>query len=838
MRVKKRDGRYELMQFDKITERIRRLCEDMQPALDPLVDPAEVSQKVVSQLMDGITTVQLDEMSARVASGLSLTHPDYGTLALRIAVSSLHKQTKPKFSEAMHALYSYVNPRTGKEAPRISQELMEIVNHHGERLDAVIRPELDFLFDYFGFMTLRKSYLMSFGKNSVPVERPGYAYMRIALGIHGWDIERAIESYEMMANHLFTHATPTMYNSGSQYPQMSSCFLMQIKEDSIRGIYKSLGDCAVISQYAGGIGISAHHIRAHGSYISGSGGESNGLFPMLKNYEWTARYVDQGGGKRKGSFAVYLEPWHADLPAVLEAMKKRGSEMTTTPDLFYGLWIPDLFMERVKNKENWSLFCPHEAPGLHSVHSEEFEKLYVQYESDPTKVRDVIRADKLFEQIMLKQLETGRPYFLFKDACNRKSNQQHLGTIQCSNLCTEIVQYTSPDEIAVCNLASVNLVKCVLSSGDKFDFHKLADIIRVITRNLNNVIDRNYYPLPEAEHSNLRHRPVGIGIQGFADVLAMLGLSFESMEARYLNRAIFETMYYAALDMSCLMAEETGMTYPSYVGSPLQKDGKLQFDLWADEDRLKGRKSDDIFTRPPSDDMWPWTQLRERIRKFGIRNSLLLAPMPTASTASILGNAESFDPYFSNTFQRRVLSGNFIVVNKHLVRDLQKRGLWTHAMKNRILQNHGSVQDIEEIPMEVREIYKTVYEVKQKALIQLAADRARYICQSQSMTIYLDKDKASTDKLSAALFMGYKLGLKTGSYYTRTLSSSEAAQFTVEKGISDAATFSNELVAMAIGDMKLENAADADQKLEEIEAAAAESDANSNEPPICFSCGV
>ena len=834
MRVKKRNGTEELMQFDKITERIRRLCEVMQPRLDPCVDPAEVSQKVVSQLNDGITTVKLDAMSARVASEMNLTHPDYGTLAVRIAVSSLHKQTHDLFSDAMEELYNYVDPKNGKPASRISAELIQLVREYKDVLNDAIQPELDYNFDYFGFMTLRKSYLMSFNQNKHFVERPGYAYMRIALGIHGNDIERALETYRMMANHLFTHATPTMYNAGTPCAQMSSCFLTRIQEDSISGIYKTLKDCAIISQHAGGIGISAHHIRAHGSYIRGSGGVSNGLFPMLKNYEWTARYVDQGGGKRKGSFAIYLEPWHADILIAIEVMRKRAHEMHTTPDLFYGLWVPNLFMERVERKEMWSLFCPNEAPGLNEVHGKEFEELYLKYEADPTKVRDRIDAAELMEKINCMQIETGRPYFLYKDACNFKSNHRHLGTIQSSNLCTEIVEYTSPDEIAVCNLASVNLAKCVILEEKRFDFNLLAHITRIITRNLNNVIDRNYYPLPEARYSNLRHRPIGIGIQGLADAFAMLHIPFESNEARMLNRSIFETMYYAALDMSCQLAEETGLTYETYVGSPMEKEGKLQFDLWADEDVMVGRKrksgDDPIYTTPPSDAMWPWSSLRKRIREFGIRNSLLLAPMPTASTASILGNAEAFDPYFSNIFVRRVLAGNFAVINKHLIRDLQSRGLWNAAMKDQIMRNYGSVQKIANFPEDLKAVYKTIFEIKQKALIQLAADRGRYICQSQSMTIYFDETKASTDKLSAAVFMGYRLGLKTGVYYVRTLSAKEAQQFTLEIDT----LLSNSSISQPVPQPSLLRDAVANTNGE----VAEEDELGNVGPPVCFSCGV
>ena len=752
MYVVKRDGRKEAVKFDKITARIKKLCY----GLNPLVAPEKVAMKVIEGLFDGVTTSELDNLAAEVAATNTITHPDYALLASRIAVSNLHKNTKKSFSDTVTDLYEYIDPKTNEKAPLISDEVYKIVKKNADVLDSTIIYDRDFRYDFFGFKTLERSYLLKL--NGQVAERPQQMIMRVAVGIHKDDLDSAIETYNYMSEGWFTHATPTLFNSGTPKPQMSSCFLLATKEDSIAGIYDTLKQCAQISQSAGGIGLSIHDIRATGSYIKGTNGTSNGIVPMLRVFNDTARYVDQGGGKRKGSFAIYIEPWHADIFDFLDLRKNHGKEEQRARDLFYALWTPDLFMQRVEENGDWTLMCPHECPGLSDTHGKKFEKLYKKYESEG-KGRKTIKAQELWFKILESQIETGTPYMLYKDAANEKSNQKNLGTIKSSNLCTEIIEYTSPDEVAVCNLASIALPKFVIDG--KFDFEKLFKITYRVTRNLDKVIDANYYPVPEARNSNMRHRPIGIGVQGLADAFILMRQAFESEEARQLNKDIFETIYYAALTASKDLAIEKG-PYESYKGSPVSK-GILQFDMW----NVK-----------PSD-RWEWDLLREEILKNGVRNSLLLAPMPTASTAQILGNNECFEPYTSNIYTRRVLSGEFIIVNKHLLRDLVKLGIWDDRLKNKLMASNGSIQNIDEIPDNIKNLYKTAWEISQKVLLDMAADRGAFIDQSQSLNIFMEN--ANFAKLTSMHFYGWKAGLKTGMYYLRTKSATDAIKFTLDK---------------------------------------------------------
>jgi len=752
MYVVKRDGRKEAVKFDKITARIKKLCY----GLNPLVAPEKVAMKVIEGLFDGVTTSELDNLAAEVAATNTITHPDYALLASRIAVSNLHKNTKKSFSDTVKDLYEYIDPKTNEKAPLISDEVYKIVKKNSDVLDSTIIYDRDFRYDFFGFKTLERSYLLKL-KGQV-AERPQQMIMRVAVGIHKDDLDAAIETYNYMSEGWFTHATPTLFNSGTPKPQMSSCFLLATKEDSIPGIYDTLKQCAQISQSAGGIGLSIHDIRATGSYIKGTNGTSNGIVPMLRVFNDTARYVDQGGGKRKGSFAIYIEPWHADIFDFLDLRKNHGKEEQRARDLFYALWTPDLFMQRVEENGDWTLMCPHECPGLSDIHGKKFEKLYKKYESEG-KGRKTIKAQELWFKILESQIETGTPYMLYKDAANEKSNQKNLGTIKSSNLCTEIIEYTSPDEVAVCNLASIALPKFVIDG--KFDFEKLFKVTYRVTRNLDKVIDANYYPVPEARNSNMRHRPIGIGVQGLADTFILMRQAFESEEARQLNKDIFETIYYAALTASKDLAIEKG-PYESYKGSPVSK-GILQFDMW----NVK-----------PSD-RWEWDLLREEIQKNGVRNSLLLAPMPTASTAQILGNNECFEPYTSNIYTRRVLSGEFIIVNKHLLRDLVKLGIWDDRLKNKLMASNGSIQNIDEIPDNIKNLYKTAWEISQKVLLDMAADRGAFIDQSQSLNIFMEN--ANFAKLTSMHFYGWKAGLKTGMYYLRTKSATDAIKFTLDK---------------------------------------------------------
>jgi ribonucleoside-diphosphate reductase alpha subunit len=755
MLVIKRDGRRESVKFDKITARIERLCYGLDLNF---IDPVDIAKKVISGIYDGVTTVELDNLAAETAASLTTKHPDYAVLAARVAISNLHKVTSKSFSNTMKRLYTYIDPKTGENAALISPEVYGIVKKHAALLDSTIIYDRDFNYDFFGFKTLERSYLMKL--DGKIVERPQHMLMRVAIGIHKDDIEAAVETYNLLSEKWFTHATPTLFNAGTPKPQLSSCFLLTMKDDSIDGIYDTLKQCAKISQSAGGIGLSIHNVRATGSYIKGTNGVSNGIVPMLRNFDMTARYVDQGGGKRKGSFAIYLEPWHADIFEFLDLKKNHGKEELRARDLFYALWISDLFMKRVENNENWSLFCPNEAPGLADCYGEEFEKLYEKYEREG-RARKTIKAQDLWFEVLESQIETGTPYMLFKDAANKKSNQKNLGTIKSSNLCTEIIEYTSPDEVAVCNLASLALPKFVTEEGT-FDHQKLYEITYVVTKNLNKVIDVNYYPVPEARNSNMRHRPIGLGVQGLADVFMTLKMPFDSPEARGLNKDIFETIYFAAMTASKDLAKVEG-PYETFKGSPVSK-GIFQFDMWG---------------VTPESGRWDWDGLKKEVKKHGVRNSLLVAPMPTASTSQILGNNECFEPYTSNIYTRRVLSGEFIVVNKHLMKDLIKLGLWNDSMKNRIIEANGSIQKIPQIPQHIKDLYKTVWEISQKAILDMAADRGAYICQSQSLNIHIQDPNFG--KLTSMHFYAWKKGLKTGMYYLRTKAAADAIKFTVEK---------------------------------------------------------
>ncbi|WP_111671270.1 ribonucleoside-diphosphate reductase subunit alpha [Algoriphagus litoralis] len=759
MLVIKRDGRRESVRFDKITARIENLCYELDPKF---IQPIEVAKKVIDGLYDGVTTSELDNLAAEVCASLTVRHPDYAILAARIAISNLHKTTSQSFSNTMKRLYTYVNPKTGENAQLIDTEVYGIIKKNAAHLDEAIDYKRDFGYDYFGFKTLEKSYLIRL--DGKVVERPQHMLMRVAVGIHKEDIPSVIETYNLLSERWFTHATPTLFNAGTPKPQLSSCFLLTMKDDSIDGIYDTLKQCAKISQSAGGIGLSIHHVRAKGSYIKGTNGVSNGIVPMLRNFDMTARYVDQGGGKRKGSFAIYLEPWHADIKDFLELKRNHGKEEMRARDLFYALWIPDLFMKRVEQNEDWSLFCPNEAPGLSDCHGEEFERLYEKYEREG-RARETIKAQELWFEVLESQIETGTPYMLYKDSANGKSNQKNLGTIKSSNLCTEIIEYTAPDEVAVCNLASLALPKFVQTGKDGklyFDHEKLYEITKVATKNLNKVIDVNYYPVEEARRSNFRHRPIGLGIQGLADAFIMLRMPFDSAEARGLNEDIFETIYFAAVETSMELAKIQG-TYETYEGSPASK-GILQFDMWG---------------VTPKSGRWNWNELKEKVKKYGMRNSLLVAPMPTASTSQILGNNECFEPYTSNLYTRRTLSGEFIMVNKHLMKDLINLGLWNDNMRNRLISTNGSVLNVPGIPQNIKDLYKTVWEISQKVIIDMAADRGAYICQSQSMNIFMQDPNFG--KLTSMHFYAWKKGLKTGMYYLRSQAASAAIKFTLDK---------------------------------------------------------
>ena len=755
MLVIKRDGRKESVKFDKITARIEKLSYGLNTEF---VKTIEIAKKVIDGLYDGVSTQELDELASETAATLTTKHPDFATLAARIAVSNLHKTTSKSFSSTMKRLYTYVSPKTGENASLLSKEVYGVINKNAALLDSSIIYDRDFSYDYFGFKTLEKSYLLRL--DGKVVERPQHMLMRVAIGIHMDNMDKVLETYSLLSEKWFTHATPTLFNAGTPKPQLSSCFLLTMKDDSIDGIYDTLKQCAKISQSAGGIGLSIHNVRATGSYIKGTNGVSNGIIPMLRNFDMTARYVDQGGGKRKGSFAIYIEPWHSDIFEFLQLKKNHGKEELRARDLFYAMWIPDLFMKRVESNSDWSLFSPDETKDLHETYGEEFEKLYDKYEKEG-KARKTVKAQDLWFEILESQIETGNPYILYKDACNIKSNQKNLGTIKSSNLCTEIVEYTSPDEIAVCNLASIALNKFV-KDDLTYDHQKLYEITKVITRNLNKVIDINYYPVEEARNSNMRHRPIGIGVQGLADTFILMRNAFDSPEAKKLNEEIFETIYFGAMEASMEIAKEEG-PYKTYEGSPVSK-GIFQFDMWG---------------VAPTSKRWDWTKLKREVKKNGVRNSLLLAPMPTASTSQILGNNECFEPYTSNIYTRRVLSGEFIVVNKHLLKDLIKLKLWNESMKDKLMEANGSVQGIKEIPDDIKLLYRTVWEVSQKSIIDMAADRGAYICQSQSMNIHMQD--ANFGKLTSMHFHAWKKGLKTGLYYLRTKAAADAIKFTIVK---------------------------------------------------------
>jgi len=755
MYVLKRDGRKEPIMFDKITARIKKLCY----SFNPLVDPVRVAMRVIEGLYDGVTTSELDNLAAEIAATMTTTHPDYASLAARISVSNLHKNTIKSFSETMKDLHDYVNPITGKKASLISDEVYKVIKKNAEELDSKIIYNRDFGYDYFGFKTLERSYLLKI--NGQIVERPQHMLMRVSVGIHLDDLEAVIDTYELMSKKYFTHATPTLFNSGTPKPQMSSCFLLTMQDDSIDGIYDTLKQTAKISQSAGGIGLSIHNIRSTGSYISGTNGTSNGIVPMLRVFNDTARYVDQGGGKRKGSFAIYIEPWHSDIFDFLDLKKNHGKEEMRARDLFYAMWVPDLFMKRVEKNAEWTLMCPNECPGLYDCHGDEFDKLYLKYEKQ-SKGRKTIKARELWEKILESQIETGTPYMLYKDSANRKSNQKNLGTIRSSNLCTEILEYTSKDEIAVCNLASIALPMFV--EKGEFNHQKLYDVTARVTKNLNKVIDRNYYPVKEAENSNFRHRPIGLGVQGLADAFIQLRMPFTSEKAKELNQDIFETLYFAALNASVEESKKDG-PYKTYKGSPISK-GEFQHNMWGVEDKeLSGR--------------WNWGKLRKDVLKHGVRNSLLVAPMPTASTSQILGNNECFEPYTSNLYTRRVLSGEFIIVNKHLLKDLVELGLWNEDMKQELMRSNGSIQDIKQIPDELKELYRTVWEMSMKDIIDMARHRGYFIDQSQSLNLFMEG--ATMSKLTSMHFYAWKSGLKTGMYYLRTKSAVDAIKFTLEK---------------------------------------------------------
>jgi ribonucleoside-diphosphate reductase alpha subunit len=797
MYVLKRSGKQEEVSFDKITARVKKLCYGLD---SQYVDYIEISKKVIQGLYAGVSTTELDNLAAETAASMAAVHPDYAQLAARIAVSNLHKNTDKSFARTMKELYHYIDPKTGEKAGLIGDETFEVIWKYRDELDSAIIYDRDYEFDYFGFKTLERSYLLKM--NGKVMERPQQMLLRVAVGIHGENIEAAIETYHLMSEKWFIHATPTLFNAGTPKPQLSSCFLLSMTEDSIKGIFETLQRCALISQSAGGIGLSIHNIRATGSYIKGTNGASNGIIPMLKVFNDTARYVDQGGGKRKGAFAVYLEPWHADVFEFLELKKNHGKEELRARDLFYAMWIPDLFMERVKADAEWSLFCPHEAPGLYDTYGGEFEALYHRYEQEG-RARKTVKAQELWFAILESQIETGTPYILYKDAANKKSNQKNLGTIRSSNLCTEIMEYTSPDEVAVCNLASINLSKFVREDRS-FDFERLVEITRVVTRNLNRIIDINYYPIPEARNSNFRHRPIGIGVQGLADAFLLMRMPFDSDEARALNRDIFEAIYYGALQESCAQAAQNG-AYESYPGSP-SSQGILQYDMW------------DVTPTHRFD----WSALKAEIARHGLRNSLLLAPMPTASTSQILGNNECFEPYTSNIYSRRTLSGEFIIVNKHLLKDLIGLGLWNEEMKHQLMAANGSVQNIPGIPDHIKMLYRTVWELSQKAIIDMAADRGAYICQSQSMNLFVEN--ANFSKLTSMHFYAWQKGLKTGMYYLRSKAAVDPIKFTVSQGAQQQA---------AAG--KAANAAELDQ------AAAEEAvfpQACSLDDPDCLACSA
>ena len=794
MQVVNRKGEREDVRFDAIHEKLRSLTHGLDPVW---VDPGHVTKLTIEGLYDGVTTRELDQLAAETAASLASQHPDYSRLAARICVDDLHRSTKETFTDVITDLREYIDPESGKHAPLISEEVYAIIMEHAETLNNHIDYTRDHNYDYFGFKTLERSYLLRL--NGEIAERPQHMLLRVAVGIHHENITKALETYDLMSQGYFTHATPTLFNSGTPTPQMSSCFLLTMQDDSLDGIYDTLKQCALISKSAGGIGLSIHHIRSKGSYIKGTNGESNGIVPMLRVFNDTARYVDQGGGKRKGSIAIYLEPWHPDILAFLDLKKNHGKEELRARDLFYALWTPDLFMERVEQNADWSFFCPNECPGLQDAYGADFKALYEKYEAAGL-ARETLPARTVWDKVVESQIETGTPYMLYKDAANQKSNQKNLGTIRSSNLCTEIMEYTAKDEVAVCNLASIALNKYVDLENNTFNHELLYDVTYHATGNLNRVIDVNYYPVEEARNSNMRHRPIGLGVQGLADTFALLQLPFESPEARALNKEIFETIYFAACTASKDAAIAEG-PYSTFQGSPASK-GELQFDLWGMNDH-SGR--------------WDWTTLKGEIVEHGMRNSLLLAPMPTASTSQILGNNECFEAFTSNLYVRRTLSGEFIVLNKHLVRDLIALDLWSLNMKDEILRHKGSIQAIEGIPEHIKALYKTTWEIKQRHVLDMAADRGAYVDQSQSMNIHMVD--ANPAKVTSMHFYGWKQGLKTGMYYLRTKAAADAIQFTVEAKKGE--------------DQTVGGLADRAEEISSLEAIACSLDT----PDDCLSCG-
>ena len=765
MQVIKRNGSKEDVSFDKVLNRIRIVADGLE------VNPTLIAQRTLLRIYDGVKTSELDELAAQLSISLMTTNLDYGILASRMAISNHHRNTSDKFTDVVKSLVNQTIEKTGEKTSNVSQELVDICEKYGSQIDTKIDYTRDYNFDYFGFKTLEKlQYLLRDIKGKT-VERPQHLFMRVSLALWGSvDIDRAFETYDLLSQKFFIHATPTNFNAGTPRQQLSSCFLISMKSDSIVGIYDTLKDCAQISKYAGGIGLHIHDIRAKGSLIRGTNGTSNGIVPMLRNFNDTARYVDQGGGKRNGSFAIYLEPWHADVEDFLMLKKNTGSEEERCRDLFYALWIPDLFMERVEKNTLWTLFCPSEAPGLADVYGDEFRALYLRYEAEG-RGRKQIEAQKLWFKVLDSQIETGTPYILYKDAANKKSNQKNLGTIKSSNLCVEIIEYSSPDETAVCNLASIGLPMYVDAKKRVFEYDKLKEVVKVAIRNLNRVIDINFYPTPETSNSNMRHRPVGLGVQGLADVFALMRLSWESEKAADLNQRIFEHIYYAAVESSCEIAEKEGR-YSTYEGSPISK-GQLQYDLWG------------VKPLTEKDGTLDWALLKEKVAKHGVRNSLLIAPMPTASTSQILGFNECIEPFTSNIYTRRTLAGEFIIINKHLMKDLEKLGLWNEMMKQQIIVRNGSVQGIDQIPDAIQALYKTSWEIKQKVLIDMAVARGAFICQSQSLNLFVADPNYA--KLTSMHFYTWKQGLKTGLYYLRTRAPVMAQKFTVDPELQKAA---------------------------------------------------
>lgn len=767
MHVLKRNGNREAVSFDKVLSRVRKAARGLS------VNPDALSQQVLTRIYDGVPTTQLDELTAANAASLSTLHPDWAVLASRIAISNHHKNTNASFSHVMHALANQIMPKTGEKVCYVSKDVLEVIEKHGEEIDAYIQHDRDYFLDYFGFKTLEKSYLLK-DTNMVILERPQHMWMRVSVALWGSDLKRAFETYDIMSQKLMTHATPTLFNAGTPRQQLSSCYLLSMHDDSIAGIYKTLGDCAAISKYAGGIGLHIHNIRARGALIRGTNGTSNGLVPMLRVFNNTARYVDQGGGKRNGSFAVYLEPWHADVEDFLKLKLNSGSEEERARDLFYALWIPDLFMKRVEADGEWTLFCPSEAPGLADVWGADFERLYEQYEKEG-RGRKVVKAQKLWFQILDAQMETGTPYLVYKDAANKKSNQQNLGTIKSSNLCSEIIEFSNSQETAVCNLASLALPSFVKDGA--FDFQELMRVVRVATRNLNRVIDINFYPTPETKRSNMRHRPIGLGIQGLADVFAMLKLSWEGEEAAKLNQLIFEHIYYAAVETSCELADEEGAyeTFREHA-DPYSSPTHSGWGMNPGSPASQGRLQPDLWDVKPISEL-DWDGLRKRAKK-GMRNSLLVAPMPTASTSQILGFNECFEPFTSNLYTRRTLAGEFIIVNKYLLKELMDLGIWSEELKQQIIARNGSVQGIPGIPEDIQQRYKTTWEIKQRFLIDMAAARGAFICQSQSLNLFLADPNYA--KLTSMHFHAWKQGLKTGCYYLRTKAPVAAQKFTID----------------------------------------------------------